>query len=216
MRRRALALLLIQVCFCVAADGQDNPILATLSPKLRQFLASHRDARQILNVCLNAASSGRTIKAYYFYTDDESIPRAYHFYPSEGAVVIAVRENQEPTDEFISLLYEAVNSLSEKTFESLADRAAARKIPKEEFAREVCKVEFSNEKRVRDLLRGVKLRGGEVRKSHYFKTLENMPDDFDAYLSYISKIVPYRNGIREYEEQYETLQTAQPGGETTK
>src|SRR5205809_7066972 len=81
-----------------------------LSPKLRQFLQAHPPALAELTNSFDAAFTNRTIQIYYFYETDESMARAYHYYPKDLSVVIVLRENQEPSDELITLLFELINS----------------------------------------------------------------------------------------------------------
>src|SRR5689334_21488411 len=88
----------------------------TPSPKLKALLASNPAARAALSNACAVAFLGRTFTLYYFYSDTDSVARAYHFYPDAAAVVVCVRENQEPWDELICILFELINSKSEEHF----------------------------------------------------------------------------------------------------
>src|SRR6185295_18820026 len=110
---------------------------STVSPKLRQFLTDHPAAALTLSNTLAEAFTVRTYRIYYFYSDDESIPRAAHTYAGPSTVWITVRENQQPADEFVGILFEALNSEGGQRFGELADLARAGRITKTNFVREV-------------------------------------------------------------------------------
>jgi hypothetical protein len=186
----------------------------TLSPKLKALLASNPPARTALSNACAAAFSGRTVGLYYFYCDTEAIARAYHFYPNtvgQAAVVICIRENQEPWDELITLLFELLNSKSEKQFEDLYERAKAGTIAREEFARATIRLEFEAVKATRDVVRGFHLSRKERRKAYYYNRLLDCPNDFDGFLSYTEKISKSRDPIKDYEAQYDALRKAVSG-----
>src|SRR6266404_4266178 len=143
----------------------------TPSPKLKLLLAGSPPARTALSNACAGAFSGRTVGLYYFYSDTDAVPRAYHYYPNtvgQAAVVICVRENQEPWDELICLVFELLNSKSEKQFGGLFERARAGTITRDEFARAALRFEFEAVKTTREVVRGFPLSRKERQKSHYY------------------------------------------------
>src|SRR5438876_5736803 len=146
------SVLLLSVGLCGATRAQEVKILNKVSPKLRQFLIEHPTALRPLTNVLSVAFAERTLQLYYFYSDDESVARASHDYPDESVVAIFIRENQQPLDEFISLIFEAQNSTSEKQFLKLFAKAKSGAISKNDFARDIVRLEFDATKRTRDLL----------------------------------------------------------------
>jgi len=186
-------------------------ILNKVSPKLRQFLIEHPTALRPLTNVLSVAFAERTLQLYYFYSDDESVARASHDYPDESVVAIFIRENQQPLDEFISLIFEAQNSTSEKQFLKLFAKAKSGAISKNDFARDIVRLEFDATKRTRDLLEGIKLGRGEIKKSHYYKLCKDVPNDFEEFLLYSKRVsAPQRDIIKHYEAIYDSLRKQDP------
>jgi hypothetical protein len=185
----------------------------TPSPKLKSLLASNAARTALSNAC-NAAFSGRTVGLYYFYSDNDAVPRAYHYYPNtigQAAVVICVRENQEPWDELTSLVFELINSKSEKQFTELYERAKAGTVSRDEFGKAMLRLEFEAVKATRDLVRGFSLSPQEKQKSYYYTRFVDCPNDFDAFLSYTKKVSPKRDPIKDYESQYDALRKSISG-----
>jgi hypothetical protein len=210
--KRQLALLAFIVLSLPSWAQQTN--FFTLSPKLKALLASNASARAALNNACAGAFSGRTVGLYYFYCDTDAAPRAYHFYPNttgQAAVVICVRENQEPWDELITLVFELLNSKSEKQFGDLFERAKAGTVARDEFARATLRVEFEAIKATRDLVRGFGLSRKERQKSYYYNRFLDCPNDFDGFLSYTQKISASRDPIKDYEAQYDALRKSVSG-----
>lgn len=177
----------------------------TPSPKLKSLLANCPPARTALSNSCAEAFSGRTVGLYYFYSDNDAVPRAYHYYPNitgQAAVVICVRENQEPWDELMTLVFELVNSKNEKQFGDLVERVKAGTIAGAEFARATLRLEFEAVKATRELVRGFPLSGEEKQKSHCYGRFIDCPNDFDGFLAYTKKVSPNRDPLKEYEAQY--------------
>jgi hypothetical protein len=118
-----LVLLLLSVLACFELRAQNS-----FSPKLTSFLLSHPATSLTLSNVFREASSKRTLQVYYFYTNDESAPKARHHYLGDSSTVgIFVRENQSACDECISILFEVFNSKGEKRFRELWELAKIRK-----------------------------------------------------------------------------------------
>src|SRR5580658_3577228 len=92
--------------------SQESNIFTSLSPNLRRFIEAHEGAAIIFNQVLSEAFAKKRVAVYYFYSTNE--PDAYHFCNATNEVVIAIRQGQQPLDEFVCLTYEALNSEDEK------------------------------------------------------------------------------------------------------
>jgi len=204
-RYRHLFIVLSMLLSAVSACSQETNKFDMFSPKLRRFLSDHPPASQSLKRILVESFAARTVQLYYFYTEDDSLAKAFHYYPETNAVVIAIRENQQPLDEFICIAFEALNSENEAEFQALCHRAQLGTISKGDFSRDILKVEFKAEKRLRVLVDNLKLRKSETSKSYHFKGLIECPDTFEDYLFYTKKSLFPRDPIKEYETQYDTF-----------
>ena len=196
---------------CASWAGETN-VLRGCSPKLNQFLTEHPTALKTLNRVFSEAFSGRTVGLNYFYCEDEHQPNAFHFYPQNSGlpeVLICVRENQPPLDEFISVLFEISNSKGEAQFQQIFDKARAGTISRTDFPRAILKLEFEADKTVRDLLAHLDVGKREKAKSYYYRRYQDLPDDFEGYLSFIKRVSPKRNAIGDYELQYDSLRKHQ-------
>ena len=204
--------LLITFVVCVAAGtpswAQQSAFESRMSPKLRQFMTDYPAALKSLTSSFSEVFSNRTAWVYYFYLDDESEARAYHFYPNTldlPQVVICVRENQQRLDEFITLLFETLNSRGERRFATLFEEARAGSISKGEFAREILRVEFEATKSTRDLLLALKFNRKETSRSHYYRLYVECPSGFEDFLSYPKRVSGKRDAIKEYEAKYDSI-----------
>jgi len=176
------------------------------SPKLREFLSAHPAALQSLTNILSRAFAERTIQLYYFYSDDESAARASHYYQSDSVVGIVIRENQQPADEFICLVFEVLNSESQKLFQELMRKAESGAISRMDFAEEMLRVEFKAVQAIRDLLGTFRLSKREMSKSYHYKLFNETPKRFEDFLAYTKKIsVPERDVLEEYKVKYDAL-----------
>lgn len=202
--RKSIALILLTILLSTSCSAEADGVLKMVSPKLKLFLADHSAASRQLVVAISESFTNRTVQLYYFYSDDETRPRALHYYPDESVVGIAIRENQEPCDEYICLFFEVLNSQGEKRFKDLAEQAKAGIVSKKDFVRGIMRQEFQAVMRVRGLLADLKLSAKEKITSYYFKKFADCPDDFEAYLAYKPKGVT-RDPIKEYEQSYDSL-----------
>jgi len=177
--------------------------LKGLSPKLKQFMADHPAASASLSKALSEAFGNRHLELYYFYSDDESVARAEHYYPNPTSVTIVVRENQLPCDECICLLFEVLNSEGEPRFQQLGAMAKAGTISKVEYATEVLRQEFQATKKTRDLIATFGLGQDEIAESWSYNRFIQCPDDFAAFLPYLRKVSPNRHAFEDYERYYD-------------
>jgi hypothetical protein len=191
-----------------ALQAQQSSLESRMSPKLHQFMKDHPAASASLQSSFSEVFSNRTVWVFYFYTGDDSEARAFHFYPNTVGlpeVTICVCENQQPADQFITMLFEVLNARGEKRFNELADEARARSIPKAEFVREVLRQEFEATKRTRDLVLAIKFSRKEKSASHYYRLFAECPTTFDDFLSYTKRVSGKRDAMKEYEAKYDSL-----------
>jgi len=187
---------------CVHGGG----IGSMCSPKLRQFLHQHPEAAKVLTEAVANRHSSGPLEIYYFYADQESIPSGSHSYSEDGVIGIMIRENQTPTDELITLLYEVINSEGKDRFKQLHNEARSRAISRKEFAEEVLKTEFRAVKKTRGLLPNLNLTGKEISGSGQYKRFLNCPEDFDGFLVYTKEAAPpHKDATSYYESQYDQL-----------
>jgi hypothetical protein len=182
-------------------DNRD--MLNAFSPKLTGLLAEHPAAKKALSNAFSIAFARKNVWLYYFYTNDETEARAFHFYRGENLVNIAVRENQHPWDEYVSILFETVNSMNEKSFSKLSRDAESGKIPRSDFPLKALEIEHRAVKQTRDLIKALGLSEADVAGSEIYHSFLESPDSFDAFLAYIKKVSTVRNPIVEYQKQYD-------------
>jgi hypothetical protein len=171
-------------------------------------MSEYPQAEKILSNAFSNAFSNKTVGLYYFYSNNESQPRAYHYYPNTVGwpdVVLCVRENQNPMDEFTTLLFETINSKSEDGFTKLEQEAYLGTIPREQFAKEIVRCEFEATKSTRDALFTLKLKRKEINGSDYYRSFAECPTNFDDFLSYSKKLSSQRDVLKEYELKYDSL-----------
>ncbi|HXI68995.1 MAG TPA: hypothetical protein VNN22_01420 [Verrucomicrobiae bacterium] len=215
--QKKINILFLPLLLCLSSWAQQTNLLNSsysVSPKLSQFIIDHPQASKLLTNILSEAFSNRTVQLYYYYSDDKSIPSAFHYYPSESVVGITIRENQLPSDEFISLVFEVLNSESEKHFQDLYQKAQLGSISRTNFAQEIMKVEFKAAKRTRDLIGSLKLSDKEMAESKQCRRFIECPNEFEDFLSYTEKVNQITNALRrdpikEYEMQYDSLRKTQ-------
>lgn len=218
LRRRECRLLAKNIIFLLwmimlscSSKAENVPLADMMSPKLRQFLADYPSALEALSNAVSESTSCQNLRLYYFYSSDESVPRAYHHYTGESGVTIVIRENQQPCDEWIWFLFEVLNSRGEKRFMQLGDMARAGTISKTDFPREVLRQEFQAVKMTKALIRTVHLSRQEEEESYCFNRFVECPDDFEEFLSYKKRVSPGRDQINEYEREYEVLRQSGHG-----
>jgi hypothetical protein len=201
-RQLLLVLLVGWPCISCWAQGY-SATLKGLSPKLNQFLSDHPVASASLSKALSEAFGSRNLGLYYFYTDDESVARASHYYRNSTSVTIIVRENQLPSDECICLIFEILNSEGEPRFQQLVEMAKAGSISRVDYATEVLKQEFKATKKTRDLIATFEFSQKEIAESWSYNRLIQCPDDFNAFLPYLHKVSPNRHTFEDYERYYD-------------
>jgi len=205
----ALPLLLLALVSCPA---QGTNLLLACSPKLRKLVATHPEAFTVFTNACCLATRTNSVALIYFYSEDESQARGRQFYPHTAGqpdVVICVRENQQPWDEFICVVGELLNVLSRPQYEELLARAKSGAISRNDFPREINRVEFQRTiLPLRDLLARMKLTNKERGQSYFYSRFVGFPNEFDAYLSYLKKVSPHRDLTRQYQQEYDQLRSA--------
>ena len=206
MRKRIAILFL--VLSCSVSWAQEHYILDTISPKLRKFLTDKPAASKVFTNALLEAFSNNTVSLFYFYSNDESQAKAFHYYPNNAGlanVFICVRENQTPLDEFISLFFETLNTKGQGQFAKLTQEAIAGTISRTEFAKEVSKVEFESMRKTQALLISLKFSKKETAQSYFYRRVVECPTEYEEFELYCNKVSPHRDSIKEYELQYDLL-----------
>ena len=205
MHKYLLAILVTAFSTTTSWAGE-SPALDGFSPSLRSLLKEHPENVNALNEIFVEAFSNRVAHLYYFYTQNQSLPKAQHYYPEEGKVFIMVKADQLPADEFLCIFDEAINSEGEKRFDELYDEARSGTIGRTDFAREIIRQEFVAVKRTRDLLGKLKFTKKEKSASHFYKDFAECPDNFEDFLTYVRSLDPARRDqLSEYEKEYDTL-----------
>jgi hypothetical protein len=206
--RKALATLSLCILSVTTSRSQLPPIERRESPKLRQFLSDHPLAAKTLTNTISKVFSNRTVDLFYFYDDDDHTkPPAYHYYPHKpgnAEVIICVRENQAPLDEYLCLLFESLNSRSEANFVKLTQEAREGKISRDAFAREILRSEFTASLDTRTAMMNLNLDKSDTIGSYYYKRVLNSPGKFDDFLLYIKKDSK-RDVFKEYQEKYDEI-----------
>lgn len=195
-----VALILVSASLCISARAQNS-----FSPRLTQFLLGHPATSLALSNVIAQASLERTVQIYYFYTNDESAPKAHHHYMGDSSTVgIFVRENQPVSDECISILFEVLNSKGEKRFRELFEKAKSGGIPKNSFVTEMQRQEFEAVKAARNLIRKFDLKQEEIAESKSYSQFMQAPDGFEGFLVY-SRKVSQGGDQKAYEELYDKI-----------
>lgn len=210
MRKHVTAFLLFALFSC-SSWGQQSNLLSTVSPKLRTFLAKRPAALQTLTTAFSSAFTNKTVRLFYFYPEKGSDARAFHFYPNMvgmADVLICVSEDQDPLDEFIAILFEALNTKGLDRFAKIQQDAKSGTISRADFARETLKVEFDAEKSTRDLLAALKLTKKETAKSVYYPLYIGCPDKAEDFLPYLKRVHRQRDVFQTYELLYDSIRKA--------
>jgi len=186
--------------------AEEDSLLDMTSTKLHDFIQAHPGTLELATNTFSSALQGKTVMLSYFYTKDDSKPRAYHYYPSDSAVGICVRENQPPLDEFISLVFEVLNSRGERQFKEIYLKAEKGEITRETFAQEILKVEFEAMKDMRVFLGKVNVDEKDKDGSYFYNLILKCPADFKDFPSYSVKVSIHGNPVERLEAVYDSLQ----------
>lgn len=205
---KKLSLVLLLVLSCLSLRAQGTNIYSKLSPKLKQFLAAHPGASISLSNALSEAFSNRSVQLYYFYTDNESVPRSSHYYLNESLVMIGIRENQQPSDQYLLLIYEILNSEGEKRFNELKEEARSGNISRADFALGIIRQEYEAAKKIKKLLPDFKLSKAEIAESSDYEGFMTCPETFEAFLKEST------SAVSNYERAYDSLRGTQRGSNT--
>jgi hypothetical protein len=204
--RVAIAQMLLAVLLSTSSQAQTSNIFSMVSPKLKQFLTAHPEASLAMSNVLSEAFPNRTVQLFYFYSDDESTARASHYYQDESSVGIIIRENQQPCDECMCLIYEMLNSEGEKRFLELTEQAKSGAVSKEGFVMGIKQQEFQADMKMQNLVRKFRFSEKEKAESYFYNRVIHEPSNFEESLSYAKKVSPKRDQIKDYEQEYDYLQ----------
>jgi hypothetical protein len=184
-----------------------------LSPDLKKFMVAHPAALTVLSNSFSEAFSNRTVSVFYFYSTNEAEARAEHIYPGAAGVpdvLICVRENQHPLDQFITLLFETLNSRGERQFKNLTEDAYNGSVSKDVFVNTIRRLEFAETVNTRALLVPLHFSKKEIRQSRYHKLYMECPLDFEGYIAYSERIRGKLDPVKFYENEYDELRKRNP------
>jgi hypothetical protein len=190
---------------CCRSSAHGSDVYSTFSPKLKEYLTANPAALSVLTNSISEVFASKTVRVFYFYAEDEAEARAFHTYPEASVVWIAVRENQESCDQFITLFFEVLNAKNGDTFRKLFRDAHAKSVSKAEFARQILRAEFDAVKRTRDVLRTLNLSEKDRAESYYYNRFDQCPNKFEDFLAYAKRVSPRRDVLKEYEARYDAL-----------
>jgi len=199
-----LAIALLSLLLGTSAQAQKNEWLSPFSPGLQKFLTRHPEDFPILTNVVSEAFTNRSVRFFYFYSQDKSAPGAEHFFPDVWEVLITIKANQQPADEFIVVIFESLNAEGDERFGELANEARSGTISKTNFALEIVKQEFVALKQTRDMLGKFRLTKKEIANSAYYKKILETPESFEEFLTYLKKINS-SDLIEQYEEKYDLI-----------
>ncbi|HEY3857183.1 MAG TPA: hypothetical protein VGO67_22585 [Verrucomicrobiae bacterium] len=206
--RTGLAAFALCTLIVSPSHSQPPPIERRESPKLKKFLSEHPLAEKTLTNTISKVFSNRTVDLFYFYDDDDNTkPPAYHYYPrgqGDAEVIICVRENQVPLDEYFCLLFETLNSRSEADFKKLTQEAREGKISRDDFAWGILRSEFTAALDTRTALMNLNLDKSDTIGSYHYNRVLNSPTNFNDFLLYIKKDSK-RDVFKEYQEKYDAI-----------
>ena len=208
--RGRVAILLFALSICSSIAQFDN-VERRESPGLKEFTGLHPKAAQILRNKLAEAFSNRTVKLYYFYPATNSEPTAFHYYPNTTGledVFICVSESQKPIDQYISLLFEVINSKRATKLLKLWEDGCAGAISAETYATEVTRLEFESLKETRNLLSTLDIESPALAGSRERQKYGHLPEGFDDYLASVKKDSP--DTLRRYENQIDKMKAEMP------
>lgn len=205
---RKIAAALAYASILCSARAEENWLFSQLSPDLQKFMAAHPAALTILSNSFSESFSNRPVGLFYFYSTNETVARAAHFYPGAAGVrevFICVQENQHPIDQFITLLFEIVNARNERQFKSLMDDAYNDSVSKEVFVSTIGRLEFAATLDTRALLIPLRFSKKEIKQSDYYKRFLNCPTNYEAFLAYQKDTRSKRDPDKFYEAEYDQL-----------
>lgn len=206
---KSLALGLMLLFFGWHARAEDH-LLNSLSPGLRTFLKQHPEDYKILTNAFAEAFTNQTVRIFYFYSDDPTLPGAEHCCPDDWEVYISIKVNLPPTDEYICLLFEVLNSENDQRFADLGEKARAGRISKHDFATEIMRQEFNATIRLRDLLGKLQFTKREKVASKLYKEFLATPDNFEEFLECVKNEGSKRDWRRDYESKYDHIRGLDP------
>jgi hypothetical protein len=205
----ALRLYAIFIITLFPAIAREGDYKEALSPKVRQFLLANPDTAKVMESVYDEAFTkrGKVLTLHYFYTECASCPGAAHFFEDDSVVMITVREDQAPLDEYLSIVFEMLNSMGEKRFRELEGKAIAGDISREDYVLETRRNEFLAFRRLKELVRPLKIPEVDAKQSLYYKSFSKYGNDFGLFNDAISK----RTVKDDYDKDYDILRKMPPG-----
>ncbi|WOO39674.1 hypothetical protein [Rubellicoccus peritrichatus] len=173
-----------------------------LSPVLTEYLAENPKMNAVASKILREGIGDWPVEVFYFYSNDESRARAFHTVARERKIFIFIRENQSAYDQFLCLLYEALNATSQPKFQKVVAEASKGNISAEAFAESIMQIEHGTTMRVQDILRKLSPSESDKEDSYLHNRIINCPADYEASREYTKRVSPNRDLKKEYIEKY--------------
>jgi hypothetical protein len=212
MFRQLTAIIACASILC-SARAEENWLFNQLSPDLQKLMVAHPEALTVLSNAFSESFTNRSVGIFYFYSTNETVARAAHFYPGAAGVrevFICVQENQHPIDQFITLLFEIVNARNERQYKNLADDAYNGSVSKEVFVATIGRLEFAQTLDTRALLTPLRFSKKEIKRSGYYERFLNCPTNYNEFLVYEKKSRSKRDPDKFYEAEYDELRSWNP------
>lgn len=205
-RSRIVKAFVLLLCSTLVAHAATSDFLSTVSPKLKEFLAKNPAASNTLYEVLTVQQTARKYGLVYFYTTNVLISAAQHSYLADDVVAIAVREDQEPIDEYLCLTFELLNSSNEPKFAQIVDDARKNNLSREDFAKRFVETEFIAVKKLKSLLPKMKLDPKVTSSSSYYTNFQNIPDSFEQFYAQTQERSGGWDYLKRYQSYYDLYQ----------
>jgi hypothetical protein len=192
---------------CTNCSKQSTALVQMLSPKVREFIEHHSEVNELLTDAFREATTNRTMRVYYFYTEDVTVPPAFHSWTfSASNFVIFVRENDWPVDELTGIFFELINSQRDDKVQAIVQRAALGRIGRQDYVVAIAKEEFAAAPKLQAFLNRLRLSKQEMAECRDYQFFAGAPMDFETFMSHMKEAsLKGRNYFGFYEEQYDAI-----------
>jgi tetratricopeptide (TPR) repeat protein len=198
----AVILVLTMLTKSVKADTSSD-FLKTLSPELQQFLRENDSASKYLAGILEVQLRVRAFTV--IYTTNYFGSTACHVNKRPDLAEIWLSKGEEPLDEYLSLVYELLNSSHEEKFRNVREQASAKKISRRDFIREFIKIEQEAHLKLKADLRKLALSDKDIASSRQYELQLKMPDTFEEFYLGCKNVSDDWSPARDYSQMYDSL-----------
>lgn len=116
---------------------------------------------------------------------------------------IVVRKNQHALDEYVSILFEMINSINEASFLKLARDAETGKVSRSEFSLRALEIEHSSVCQTRDLIARLAFAEQDIGDSELYYSFLESPNGFRDFVAYIQRTGSRIDAVQVYLDQYD-------------